>query len=233
MNKLNCFIVMWNRLTYPMKMAEYLSDHNVNVIMIDNNSSYEPLLEWYKSKCKYKVYRLKENMGHKCLYISGILNEYKDDHYFLTDPDLDLSQVPADFIDVLFKGLEHNKSVLKSGLSLEINDLPDNEYARGVFKWEEKFWNPGRFKNGFYESDTDTTFALYDRKREWEGFMTNLNEPENLNKFFCAVRSPRPYTVRHLPWYNTPDNLTEEEKYYLKITGTYWMGQYKKTFGVE
>ena len=56
---------MYNRLTYPKNMSEFLSDHGIEVILIDNNSTYPPLLEWY-DKCPYKVHRLKENMGHKC-----------------------------------------------------------------------------------------------------------------------------------------------------------------------
>ena len=36
---------MYNRLTWPKKMAEFLSDTGCEVILIDNNSTYMPLLD--------------------------------------------------------------------------------------------------------------------------------------------------------------------------------------------
>lgn len=211
-------------MTYPKNMAEFLSDHNVNVIMIDNNSTYQPLLDWYET-CPYKVYRLKENLGHKCLYKSGILNEYSDQHYILTDHDLDISSIPSDFVEVLMKGIQ-SPNAIKSGLSLEIDDLPDNTYAKKAYDWEINYWKRPLDDNGFYIAEVDTTFALYDRQKEYTGF------PET-DRFFQAVRAPRPYTARHLPWYNTEDNVTEEEMYYIKSTNTYWLGHFKEIHNIK
>lgn len=224
MKKLKCFIIMYNRLTYPKNMSEFLSDNGVEVILIDNASTYPKLLEWYDD-CPYKVYRLKENLGHKCLYTSGILEEYSDQYYYLTDHDLDLSGVPTDFQDFLMKGFQ-NPGVIKSGLSLKINDLPDNSYSNMAKEWETKYWERPQDSNGFYRSEIDTTFALYDRTREYSGFPAT-------DDFFRAVRSPHPYTARHIPWYNTPENITEEEIYYIKSTGTYWLGHFKEIFNIN
>ncbi|NBP57924.1 glycosyltransferase family 2 protein, partial [bacterium] len=178
---------------------------------------------WYE-KCPYKVYRLSENLGHKCLYKSGILNNYKDQYYYLTDHDLDISNVPCDFSEFLFKGLE-NESAIKSGLSLQIDDLPDNPYAKVAKDWEKNYWERPIVKNGFYLAEIDTTFALYDRNREYKDFPNNDN-------FFRAVRAPFPYTAKHLPWYNTPENISTEEIYYIKSTGTYWLGHFKNIFKI-
>ena len=222
--RIKAFIIMFNRVTLPKNMAEFLSDNGCEVILIDNNSTYEPLLDWY-SKCPYKVYRLQENLGHKSLYTSGILDEYKDQYYYLTDHDLDLSGVPPDFQELLMKGFE-NPGVIKSGLSLKIDDLPNNPYANIAREWESKYWERPRDANGFYHSEVDTTFALYDRGREYSGFPAT-------DDFFRAVRSPHPYTARHVPWYNTPENITEEEIYYIKSTGTYWLGHFKEIYNVN
>lgn len=216
---------MYNRLTYPKNMSEFLGDHGIEVILIDNNSSYQPLLDWYEI-CPFKVYKLKENLAHKALYKSGILENYKDRYYFLTDHDLDLSGVPSDFVEVLFKGFKNPSIPIKSGFSLKIDDLPDNPYAKIAQDWGKKYWERPQDFNGFYQSEIDTTFALYDRSREYSGF------PDGDN-FFKAVRSPNPYTVRHLPWYNTPDNITEEEMYYLERTGTYWLTHFKNIFNIN
>lgn len=222
--RLKAFIIMFNRVTLPKMMAEFLSDNGCEVILIDNNSTYKPLLDWY-SKCTYKVHRLQENLGHKSLYTSGILDQYKDQYYYLTDHDLDLSGVPSDFQELLMKGFE-NPGVIKSGLSLKIDDLPNNPYANIAREWESKYWERPRDSNGFYHSEVDTTFALYDRGREYSGFPATDN-------FFRAVRSPYPYTARHVPWYNTPENITEEEIYYIKSTGTYWLGHFKEIYNVN
>lgn len=220
---MNAFIIMKNRITWPKAMCEFLADTGCTPILIDNDSDYPPLLEWYKN-CPYKVHRLKENLGHLALWKSGIIDEYQDRFYILTDPDLDISSVPHDYVDVLMKGFE-NKTIVKSGLSLEISDLPNNPYAKEAYAWELKFWDYKRKKNGYYESSIDTTFALYDKERTWGEFPGG--EPSN-NRFFDAVRSPRPYTAKHLPWYLTPDNMTAEEKYYHERTDKYWSGKYKE-----
>lgn len=215
---------MRNRLTWPKAMCEFLASTGCKVILIDNDSDYPPLLEWYQ-KCPYTLYRLNENLGHLAVWKSGIINGFKDQRYIVTDPDLDLSGIPHDYVEVLMKGLELNPSVIKSALSLEINDLPDNPYAKQAYEWELKFWQTKK-KDGFYHSSTDTTFAMYDKGRKWGEFPGG--EPSN-NKFFDAVRSDRPYTTKHLPWYQTPENMTEEEKYYHERTDRYWSQKFKET----
>jgi hypothetical protein len=216
---------MYNRLTYPKRMAEFLSDTGCEVILIDNNSTYQPLLDWYK-KCPYRVYNLNQNLGHKAVWTSGIINKYSDEYYVVTDHDLDLSSIPNDYVEFLHKGFIDNPDIIKSGLSLKIDDLPVNDYSKKVKEWEINYWTRPIDSNGFYRSEVDTTFALYDRKREYSGF------PEG-DSFFKAVRSPFPYTARHIPWYNTPDNISEEEMYYISKTGTYWMGHFKDVFNIK
>jgi len=218
---------MYNRLTWPMQMAEFLSDTGCEVILIDNNSTYQPLLEWYKT-CPYKVHQLTTNHGHKVVWTADILKEYSDQHYIVTDHDLDISNIPHDYVEMLHKGLSVNPSVIKSGLSLEINDLPKNNYAKQVYDWELKFWQAPVDINGFNQTVIDTTFALYDRSREYPEF------PDN-NEFFVAVRSPRPYTAIHRPWYLTKESLDNnaEEKYYQLNTSTYWANIFKKEFDIK
>jgi hypothetical protein len=183
-------------------MAEFLSDTGCEVILVDNASTYPPLLEWYES-CPFKVYRLKENRGHMAVWDAGIINEFSDQYYAVTDPDLELSGVPRDYLDVLMKGLVGNSEVTKAGLSLRIDDLPANAFTAQILAKEEKYWLSDRDPNGFYVAGVDTTFAVYDRERQ-------LNE-----RFYWALRAPEPYIARHLPWYLTRDNLTLEELFYL------------------
>ena len=216
------FIISYNRLTWLKAMCEYLSDTGCDVIIIDNNSSYPPLLEWY-DKAPYTIYRMKENLGHLALWKSGILNGFTDRFYFVTDPDLDLSQVPNDYADILMKGLMLNPGVTKSGLSLRLDDLPANDYTKKVIDGESKFWL--NKKGSFYPADIDTTFSLYDRERDFKKL------PPEGNKFFHAVRSEAPYSARHLFWYETKETIESnpEEMFYQAHTNTYWSGKLKET----
>lgn len=210
---------MFNRLTWPKALCERLSDEGCEVILIDNGSVYPPLLEWYKI-CPYKIHYLPNHYGHRSLWQSNIIDQYKDEYYLVTDHDLDLSGVPEGFIDILLEGLKLD--VVKSGLSLRIDDLPDNGYTKQVAEWEKKFWETE--KTGmFYYSDVDTTLAVYARER------VPLDDSD---KFFRAVRADKPYEARHMPWYNTPENITKEEEFYMDNVkrNVYWTGKYKEVW---
>ena len=197
-------------------MCENLAAAGCEVICVDNGSTYPPLLEWY-NEGHYPVHYLKG--GHKSLWESGLINQYNDKHYIITDHDLDISNVPVDFVEHLMRGFE-NKTVVKSGLSLKIDDLPVNAFTKEVINWERNFWNKPREKNGFYLAEIDTTLAIYDRDR--------LNA---FPDFFRAVRSAPPYSARHLPWYNE-EEISKEENYYFNHVDTYgyWTGIYFKNY---
>lgn len=221
---------MYNRLTWPKAMCQFLTNTGSEVILIDNNSTYQPLLDWYDD-CPYKVYRLSENLGHLALWKSGLIDSFDDRYFILTDPDLDLSGVPHDYADFLLKGLENNPNVVKSGLSLRIDDLPNNPFAKQAYEWEKKFWQGRRDGLGFINASIDSTFAVYDRERTWGDFPGG--SPSN-DKFFSAVRAPKPYTAKHCPWYLTKEDLetNEEEKFYSSVTNTYWNQKMKEAFKI-
>lgn len=217
------FIIMCNRLTWPKQMCEWIVNTGHTPILVDNNSTYKPLLDWYNKECPYIVHRMDKNWGHLVLWASGLINSYNDEYYCVTDHDLDLSLIPNDWEYILKRGLELYPNMSKSGFSLELTDLPENLFTEEVVRWESKFWKD-RDKHGYYHSNIDTTFAMYDRKRDF-----GLLPPEG-NKFHWAVRAPRPYTARHLPWYLTKEFIenNEEERYYQNNTHTYWSQKFKE-----
>lgn len=108
---MKAFVISFNRITVTREMCEYLADNGCEPILIDNGSSYPPLLEWYKT-CPHKVHMMPAGSGHRSLWQSGLINQYPDEHYIVTDHDLDLSGVPGDFVDVLFKGLEWTRGAI-------------------------------------------------------------------------------------------------------------------------
>lgn len=198
---MKCLIVNYNRLTLPVKMANWLSERGIEPIIIDNNSNYPLLIEYYASVCPYHVVHMDNNYGHRVVWEQDILNKLGiNDQYLLTDPDLDLTGVPDDFLEVMQEGLKRYTRFDKCALSLEINDLPDSNEGSFIRKHEAIYWQKP-LDNRYFKADTDTTFALY-RK--------------GVNRYsYSAIRTNRPYTCKHVPWYYIDfESLSEEDKYY-------------------
>jgi hypothetical protein len=198
---------------------------DVHIIIVDNASTYPPLLEWYVS-APCEVVMLKDNLGPRAPWTSGVISGLTKDVYIVTDPDLDLSGLPANTIAYLDNGLS-KPGVWKVGLSLRLDDLPNTSIANAAKNWEQRFW--GCYTgDGYYVAPVDTTFALYNRK----------TVPEDIGGFINgALRAAPPYSARHLPWYLTPDTVTEEEKHYLSAatcgtSGSFWNQSIKNILGV-
>ena len=199
------FIISYNRLSYLQQLVNQLEKRNYrNIKIIDNASTYPPLIEYYKS-IPYEVISLQDNDGHMSFWKNAVFDEYRDKLYVVTDPDVSiLDETPNDFIEVFYRYLKKYPRLRKVGFSLRIDDIPDDApLFEKVKKWESvysRFKVPG--KNA-YIADIDTTFALY--------------IPDYLavsRRFFVALRTGYPYQVRHLPWYKKEDDITQEDIYY-------------------
>lgn len=194
----------FNRLTTLLKLINSLSERGYdNIYIIDNNSTYPPLLEYYE-KCPYKIFRLKQNLGYKALWKSGLSKQFCNDYYIYTDSDVvPVNECPVDFINTIFTLLKKYKYAYKIGLSLRIDNLPDHYiFKQKVIKAEKKDFLI-KNKDGLYRRPTDTTFAIY-RPR------VKLSR----SRYAEAYRTAFPYEVEHLPWYIDTENPTEEEIYY-------------------
>lgn len=193
------YIINFNRLTYLRDMVSWCLKNNLETIIVDNASDYEPLLEYYESR-PCEIIRLPQNYGHGVMWYQ-MFDIPKNERFIVTDPDLDMSGVPADFLDVLNRGLD-KYDVPKCGLSLEIADLPDSEEGRFIRKVEGVFWTHP-LDAMYFDAKCDTTFALY---REGMNYYT-----------IDGIRTNRPYTARHYSWYYTDFNLLpEDEKHYYR-----------------
>ena len=194
-----------DHLTTTRALVAYLQriPHTLPII-VDNESTYPPLLEWYAA-CGVTVVRVR-NLGPRAPWL--IRHDLMRDclYYAVTDSDLDLTGVPLDVFDVLREGLERYPDRVKAGLSLEINDLPERLASTHLIRrWEHKFWL-SRLDERWWEAGIDTTFALYRSGWDWPGI-------------FPALRADRPYTARHMPWYRMD---TEEERYYGEHANPEW-----------
>lgn len=205
---MNIFITIWNRFSWAIPFCEDLSKAGLNVILIDNKTTYGPALQWL-NKCPYKVIRMDKNEGPWVFFTTGLYSEYTDQYFMISDSDQDISGTPSDWVEVLMKGLDEKADgVWKSGLSQRIDDLPDNPYAKEIYEYERNFYTNVN-KHGYYKVYMDLGIAVYDRSRRGE----NPIKEEN---WYCAVRSPKPYMSRHLDWYVTPETYREEDIYYMK-----------------
>lgn len=199
-------IINFNRLTLPVKLAEWCAARGCEPVFIDNNSTYPPLLEYYE-RCPFTVMKLSVNFGHTVCWQYPVLKMLDiKERFIMTDPDLDLSGVPDDFLSVMNAGLEKYPRYDKCGLSLEINDLPDNPEGNFIRTGPERpYWEKPLDKQ-YFHADTDTTFALY-------------RYPLG-NYGHSAIRTNRPYTARHIPWYYTDVNLLPEDEQYYYMTAS-------------
>lgn len=201
------FIISYNRLDYLKQQIAVLSLAGYkNLIIIDNASTYKPLLSYLKS-LPYQVEFLPQNLGHMALwqcpqFFPILFQQY----YVLTDNDVVPDEhCPPDFVEHFYRILQRYPHTPKAGFSLRINDLPacyaDSDKVR---RWEAQFWkNRLDDPDELYDAPLDTTFALYrpgviPADRRW----------------FSAIRTGFPYCARHLPWYEDTSNPSTEFIYY-------------------
>ncbi len=210
----------FNRLTMMLKLIDSLTSRGYNNIhIIDNASTYPPLLDWYE-KCPYTVYRLEENVGHLAFWQTGLYRKFWGQYVAYTDSDVELHpDCPGDFMGKFTGLLRKYPKALKVGFSIMLEDLPDcYDKKKEVQQWESQFWQK-EVEKGVYEAPIDTTFAVY---RPYF-----IGEIVDFSSFYLRVAPP--YTIRHLPWYTDSSNPTDEELYYLTRvkTCTHWSEQAK------
>ena len=177
-----------------------------NLIILDNNSTYENLLNYYselEKEERVKIIRLEKNLGYKAIWLSNILEDLKiSTPYIYTDPDvLPIDKCPKDFVKRLFEILDSNHEIRKVGLSLIWEDITISDKKK-LQDTEAKFFKNGYIGDNLSFANVDTTFALYSNLRNYS--------------LRLAIRTYGDLRCRHLPWYFDYKNLPEDEKYYLE-----------------
>lgn len=196
------YITSFNLLTPLKAICEQGVRLGLDPVIVDNASTYPPLVDWLMNDCPHRVARLTENKGQRAAWDNGTIDT-RDKWWAVTDCDLDLSGVPSDTVHVLMDGMRRHDWAVKAGLSLELEDIPEDlPLTKRVRNHERRFWEH-QLDDQFFQADIDTTFAVY-RKDGPQGH------------YGPAIRANRPYTARHLPWYWDPANLDKEQKQYLE-----------------
>ena len=192
-----------NFLTWPKAMVERIKEYDGvgEIIIVDNDSTYPPLLEWYATN-PCRIERLDTNVGMGAPWVSGVVKELNGAPYVLTDPDLGLEETPDDTLLYLLDKI-NTLQLDKVGLGLDwqIVDKKSPYYER-LNLYEKSRWNNSPVKDGVYtEVQIDTTFALY-----------------NVDHYFIGGGSTTfPYVARHYPWEFSIEEArnSEEFMYYM------------------
>ena len=200
------YINTFNRLTTTRNLVEQLKRvPDAQPVIVDNDSKYEPLLDWYATN-PCDIVRLRENLGHHAPWLSGVISNDDAQRYVVTDCDIDIEGVPVDVLSVLQSAFEWRlHKPVKSGLALRLDDLPP--WQTEVKTWEARFWTRRVSHDWrFYHGEIDTTFAMYESSTPFEMAMSVPKAK--------AVRLAGEYQARHMPWYLDCTNLDDENRNY-------------------
>jgi hypothetical protein len=209
----NIPIVILNRdRLYPLiEQVEALHSRGYNnITIIDNQSTYPPLLEWYKqSKLDVFYNNITENSCHAFRDLVNSnhpkFKEITSDWYVFNDSDIiPIESVPDNFIEDLINYAK-KYNIQKVGMSIKIDDIDLNYPLNAwVYSYESTYWTNGIIDGDveLYPHPIDTTFAVHA-----PGVIPTWSNN--------TLRAGVPYIVKHAPFYFDPNNLPEDEKYYL------------------
>lgn len=214
-------IVGYNQLSYIKRMVAQLEKYVEHIIIVDNNSTYQPLLEYYEHDYKHTLLRQKINPGSSALQTSKQVQELTGDIYLITDPDILLNpNLPDNFIEILLEISEHFQAY-SVGFALDIwrDDIRQDHqitvYGKNytIVEWEQQFWK-ARIPYKAYElyaAQIDTTFSIKNRKY--------------FRKRGGCIRIAGNFTATHMPWLtNYKQTIDKDElEYYMTLSSrTNW-----------
>lgn len=214
----------FNQLTYTINLINwwnYYTD-NAPVIIVDNKSTYNPLLNFYKhvnsiwdnvEVIKYKVNNCGDNLNN--LIKGRINNDYN--FYCISNPDImPYPSTPENFLDIFRHCIEkHNFHHV--GFGLKINDLPDYiDNTDLILQRQTPFYEKTKkiyinYENKSYKGfkcPIDLTFAMYSSENGGWRFPYNSRVKWN--------NALRLFTAFHLEWYVDPETKNEETDFYYR-----------------
>jgi len=208
-----------DRVSYAQQCLEALrrTEGIDDIYLVDHRSTYIPMLDWLGSVAgpytrggtAGRVHVLWHDNAHpRDLWSNGTLAAAlrPDERFIVTDCDV-VPDAPSDWLVWLATALDRYPGMVKAGLGLRVDDLPERyAHRERVQTWESQWTTASRITpygdHLVYRSPVDTTLALY---RRLEPFAM---EP--------AIRSTHPYVARHLTWYENSARPTEEQRWYYR-----------------
>jgi hypothetical protein len=201
-----------NLLTWPKAMVRDLGKWEGigDIYIVDNGSTYEPLLEWYATN-PCKVVMLGENLGHQAPWTSGLVQQLGEPFYAVTDPDLDLYKTSKRTIPMCLEWLQQFPQAGKVGLSLRWDDVPPrSSYYTHVNNYEATRQRNSRvIMAARVDVPIDTTFAVYNRQEYFIGGVSLLE------------------SARHIPWYYSEKERKADKEFSQYIASASSASSYK------
>jgi hypothetical protein len=204
-------IISYNNLTFLEKMINQVLKYTNDIVIIDNKSTYQPLLDFFKTnENKYTILNMEKNHGHT-VYKIDTVKKILGPLYLLTDPDIELpSTLPKNFVRQ-FYDLTKKYKIHKIGVALDIfsDNIRTDVKALGfhgvwntIKDWEKQFWKKRIEDKDFelYSGDVDTTFCF-------------VNEPNTIYKNLPIRIAGVDYTSKHLPWYKNWESQLRDNEY--------------------
>jgi hypothetical protein len=197
-----------DRVTTTMALVDWLlSAGTQRIVILDNESTYEPLLDYYNNlPAGVDVKLFGQNCGPWAFWDKG-MHLLQTTPYIVSDSDLvPTEDCPKDLVRLLNLLLNERPQSGKVGVGLKIDDVPgDLNEMNGWYRHIEAPYWTNRYNDKAFFAGVDTTFAIYGpasdgRVASGHSHGTNL-------------RTDSPYLFRHMPWYQTLP-LSDEEQYY-------------------
>jgi hypothetical protein len=217
------FVTNKNRLDVGFRdqINWWLETGMTDITVLDNGSTYPPLLKFYEEiKGRVRVIFI-PNLGERApwaFWDLGYRDQFEDRHVIVNDsdccPDKDC---PKDLIPKMFDVLEAYPDCKKVSAGLRIDNLPEHfKFRDKAIDEDKENWRhrvepeiPGLPR--LFHSHTDTSLTIYRNSKTvlWNDMQ---------------FRTDFPYVCKHYPWYtdSRPLHATEEERYYTKHIGTGW-----------
>jgi len=214
-------INVFNQHHYLQRMVTQFSENGFrNIVILDNNSSYPPLLAYYQELAAQRtanVIYYNANRGPHYFFLHDLHTHLFESTPFLySDPDLAWTELSPSFLSTLFE-LSHRHKIFKVGCALT---LPTDETLKPEFplfnfnnrtytvpQWEAQFWqNP--LEPNVYSAPIDTTMHLFNPAYFVQG-----------NALITGARVAGPgMEAIHLPWFRSDTCPDEERAFYRSLT---------------
>ena len=202
-------IIGYNQYTFIKNMVQQLEKYTSDIVVIDNASTYQPLLDYYANDYKYTLLNQEINYGSD-VYLEDRIQKLLGDVYLLTDPDIKFNpKLPDNFIQDLVEIMNYfNSSRVGFALCIDSDDIRTDITTDVSIEFDEtKFWlDPLRYppdpSKELYKAPIDTTFCLVNRK-----FRNN------------HIRVAGDYTCFHIPWHKNFHKQLAEGEYQSVLSG--------------
>jgi hypothetical protein len=206
------YICTYNRFSCTKKLIDWLLDAGTKrIVIVDNQSTYQPLLEYFKVlPTSVELHSMEMNVGPWNSWEWA--NKDSKTPFIFTDSDVVPADCcPKDLIAKCLKTFNENPSggiphCGKVGPGLRLDNVPEENLLKPNYHGgnnlkdhEAGFWLY-RLNEYCFSSMIDTTFALYA-----PNYVFTLH--------WANIRLDKPYVVEHKPWYSRSP-YSEEELYY-------------------